>query len=445
MKPKAFILFICFLSINVSLYSQPENIDELIDGAIAYLNGTQIKETRYPHAFRGEWHGIYENRKTIPILGVKGKEFFDSNCFITASIHNILAEIYLQNPVFTAIPVMLDYSMDNILKFENNGAFNFWHLLPVEIANDTVLKRRSNGHVWRNKFVVNQFNIVDDADDTAAALRSIKLYNNVKRVNLEQQCCLNEPDSIYRIFKAFKDVNRDKANWYNRIKKHGRNTGAFLTWFGEENLKLFYKPSKTNTNLPLGRNDIDCVVNANILIALADYNEIEMLTEDTRIYIERIIEEGTCNDCEIYYPTPNSFVYSIAKAIDKGFELEQHFINVLVTDLLNNQNKNGTWKAYKSESELQSTLLATNALLSLQGHCDFDLILAIDTAMKYILSELKRDGEYCFWDAGVYFSLGGFTGDAQLWRSQAYTTALALEALVQFKKIITFPKQLVRE
>lgn len=439
------ILVISFLFLFSLAYCQENNLDGIISGAINYLDKAQVKESNYPFAFRGEWKCVFENRKKSRFLGNKGERFYDSNCFVTASIHNILAEVYLNHKNYDQIPSMLERSMQNILQFEKDGSFNFWHILPIQSGKKVVFKRGSNGVSYPSQFLRNQFNIVNDADDTAAGLRAIRLYNRVETMNDREHCQLREPNSVHAYFNVFRDVNRTKINLYNVLQKRGQNTGLYLTWLGEDHHRIIFRPNKSAPNLPLGVNDIDCVVNANVLVALAEYNELSAVDQTVVDYLKAIVMQGYCNQCEIYYPTPYSFHYSLSKAIVKGLPFEYYLNDLIVDELLIDQNEDGSWNGYKKEDNLQATLFAAIALMNLEQRTSYSVNAAIDQGIEYILRARIQNNETCYWNEGVFFSLGGFTADLQLWKSEAYTTALAIEALTNYHKHAEINQELVSE
>lgn len=143
------VILIPLLLLLSGLQLRASTIEETINKAIHYLEKEQVKQGYPPQTFTGEWRSYVKNRKTLLWLGKKGESYYDSNCFVTASIHNILAEIYLMGWTHDYIPEMLDLSVENVMMFRNNVAYNFWHELPppnhlVEKHGAMIMRRRSN-------------------------------------------------------------------------------------------------------------------------------------------------------------------------------------------------------------------------------------------------------------------------------------------------------------
>ena len=72
--------------------SQKE-LQTIIDGGLAFLEFSQIKETLGIKQFAGEWPSYINLNKRIPFFDCD--RYYDSNAFAVIPIHNILAEIFL--------------------------------------------------------------------------------------------------------------------------------------------------------------------------------------------------------------------------------------------------------------------------------------------------------------------------------------------------------------
>ncbi len=98
------------------------------------------------------------------------------------------------------------------------------------------------------------FNVPNDADDTAMATALLRLENG-RTIDATPLHLITR----YRDTRRFKFDSRD--TWSSK------NTGAFLTWLKDENLETFATPN--SGVMPMGVNNVDCVVNANVLFSLA--------------------------------------------------------------------------------------------------------------------------------------------------------------------------------
>ena len=107
-----------------------EDIKKDISAGLKFLADSQRKETIGLNYFKGEWPSYIQLRTAFFLLGA-GRHY-DSNCFAVASIHNVLAELYLVYPEYITIPPMLDLAMEQILTYrtDSSGTFGFWKYLP---------------------------------------------------------------------------------------------------------------------------------------------------------------------------------------------------------------------------------------------------------------------------------------------------------------------------
>lgn len=433
--------FFHFLCVKSQTYNDPDTLSQLINKAVCFLARIQVKSDDIPQKFKGEWESEIINMKNLPLLGEKGYKCYDSNCFITSSIHNILSEIYLNDQSFDQIPPMLELSVENILSFKNESSFNFWHELNLpdnlksrSSERNGIKRRRSNHLFYETEYASRMFNIFNDADDTAEAFRSLLYYNKICRLNGTPEKIVWQPDSIGWIFSSYRDTGRKHINYYNFFKSHGRNTGAFLTWFGRERYTTFLYPNKRGHNLPLGINDIDCVVNSNVLIALAEYNEKNAPGFDhAKNWILKMISENKCKSCGFYYPSGLTLYYSMAKAISKGVIVGEEIRRKIIDHLIFSQNSDGSWNDQMKGNELQGSLYALNALIDLCEVRDTLARTIIEKGLCYVNKRSNINKEISYWESGVFFSVGGLARKSHIWRSRAYTTALAIEALFGYK------------
>ncbi|MCK9411037.1 MAG: hypothetical protein M0Q53_01975 [Prolixibacteraceae bacterium] len=435
------ILLIRFTSDANQIDIEPIRLQNLLNKAIVYLDRVQVKIDSIPFKYKGEWPSEIVNLKDLPILGSKGYSCYDSNCFVTSSIHNILAEIYLNDPSYRQIPTILELSVENILSFKSGNSFNFWHELrvPENIRNrftekNKITRRRSNHFNYTSGYTSCLFNIFNDADDSAEAFRSVSLYNKICKLNGLSDRMVWKPDSIGWVFNKYRDIDRSHINYYNFYNAHGKNTGAFLTWFGNERYSTFLFPERKDHNLPLGINDIDCVVNANVLTSLAEYGEENSKEAKQALnWIFKMVEKEKCNSCGYYYPSCFSLFYALSKAISKGVAVREDVIQKAINQMVNSQKIDGSWGDEIEGNELHCSLYALNALIDLCNKSDSQLRMIIEKGLNFVEGSANIDSGFCYWEGGAFFSVGGIARKSHIWRSRAYTTALAAEALGSFK------------
>ncbi len=466
MHIKIFIIFIFLYSFNS--YSQIDDkvsARELhsktlyhIQKTLNYLESSQQKENDSIFRLKGEWGSQMSMNFWFPLMGGENSEY-DSNCFSVATIHNILANIYLQYPEYNNIPPMLDMAFDRIMNYQCDGTFNFWNLLPPtqnlnwfeEKPNGLI--RRPNNYPLTLKFIQKSANVANDSDDTAAALLAIYLKNKIQGNSI--------PDSlmdIHESFDQYTDTDRKNRLWYNYWQNQGPNSGAYLTWLEDEyefsknwnpvqelfHFGFFYLPfSKMYPKayepyIPFGSNDLDPIVNANILRVLSVYgNEKSIATENAIAFIKDELENRNYNYAATYYPNRYHIPYYVSKAYKSGVVELEESCELIENFTMENYEENGYWTSrdlINKGDTLQSTILAVNTLLNIKGIKSQRSQEAILSGFEYIFSKRIEEGNKTYWNGGVFFSGGTLVRHVLHWKSDAVTTALVLEALTSLRK-----------
>ena len=446
----------------------------------------------------GEW-ASYVN--FIPNrLGFKGRSFIslqDSNLFMTAFISYPLflfdERLLPKNERY--IDQMLHRSIQSIMKYKKGKAYNFWLTLrgqksiiprvgPLNISVNqvewltltylnpgkyrkifTFLEKGQNivTKDWAEMCIDRThnptgadaiFNIPDDADDTSIAVSFQYLYTK----RFPEKFIRPNIDALLQVAK-YRDegrVKKDKRNtWTNG------HTGAFLTWLKDEDIPVFHHP--TEGIIPLGVNNIDAVVNANVLFALSltgkkntpGYeNSIDLVTE--------VINDHLWPKAGLYYPQRMIFPYTITRAWRdggvRGSKMHKA-MKKLLGDLLKERrgwsdkdyNRQGAFPGGEDQSDHLSTALGVISLINIGREIAFEehLVAEYDNAIKsglaYLLksckwekpynpSTLKRfstsQGKCAMWDSGLFFASSFM--DLAHWRSRAFTVAMVLEALTKY-------------
>jgi hypothetical protein len=420
----------------------------------------------------------------------------DSNLFMTAFIGYPLFMFDESNRSFEDrhINKMLRLAMQNILSFKRGDAYNFWAVLPgvrgdsprTGPFNITVKQLEMLGKAYLNPklekvFAVlargqqtppkywiasclNQkanptgadalFNIPNDADDTSTAVAFQYFFRNRfpdSGVNVD----LAALEKISR----FRDLDRKREDGRDLWK--GKNSGAYLTWLKDEKQPVFSQPEKGI--IPLGVNNVDVVVNSNVLFAMA-------LTGKKRLpgYMNCInliceaINKKSWPEAGLYYPQNLIFPYAATRAYRDGQAREgrmRQAMKKLLKDLLKEQNrwqnahffKKGAFPGGDDKSDHLATALGVTSLLNIgveiarEAGLEKQYNEAIQNGVRYLLRKVKwrkaknkstvgcfatPDNKVACWKSGLFFAASFW--DLAHWRSQAFTVAMALEALTKY-------------
>lgn len=199
-------------------------------------------------------------------------------------------------------------------------------------------------------------------------------------------------------------------------------TGAFFTW-------LMYKDPPVDT-FP---NDIDLVVNANVLHALARYGKTSTPGfEEAVALINSVVQQGLhrdqWRDLSDYYPQSYVFHYCVARAYREGpVPSLAPAVETLADDLEQKAvpRPDGTVLWSLGDPHL-NTAFAVLTLLNAGRETDL-----IERGIEYLIRE--QDPVRGCWDEGVFFVAHLYGGQEVQWASSALTTAFVLEALCQYQ------------
>ncbi|MBN2542067.1 hypothetical protein JXI42_04310 [bacterium] len=168
------------------------------------------------------------------------------------------------------------------------------------------------------------------------------------------------------------------------------------------------------------KNDLDCVVNANVLLFLGDREETIPVCE----YLNEIIIEGNMNDCFRYYLDDMAFYYMVSRAYFNGASCLEESREDLIEQVVKRQLENGSFG-----DELQ-TAFALCALLN----CDYKEHQVLDEAVVYLLDTQDTTGS---WRKIAFFTgLEHPAPQTVWWGSEEMTTAICVEALARFSTMI---------
>jgi len=440
------------------------NAHELVQGSLRYLVSEQKQETEGDDHYQGEWPSFIYNDEPIYLLGEKGKTAYDSNCFTTASIRNTLAALYLKHSEYSEILPMLRLSKDYVERYRDEGTdqYGFWQRYPSE-KNPEIRVRRPNHYRLDSNFIREAANVPADADDTSVAFVG-RFFDQKLGIGTDA------PDDVGTVFAPHRDRHRWNIHYYNFIYGLHLKTGAFLTWLYHEKVlnPLAPLPHKSKPNIPYGANEVDCVVNANVLTALAYGHALDTpgVTRACR-FINRAIRRKEFDRCGVYYPNRYHLHYAVAKAIEAGASCLNESEDGLIRDLISTQNADGGWSSTKPHDlfqklgdglnliliksiekdrlstrslknlegidprdRVQATLYATNALLRLRRNQE--TTKAIDRGIRFLSQNALFENGTIHWKGGVFFSGGTLIRSAMRWRSDSYSTAIGAETFQMF-------------
>lgn len=441
---------------------------------------------------RGEWAS---NIHIFPKkLGNQNGEFLfevqDSNMFVPA---NTSIPLYLfSDTQMPAAPVwrMRRLAHANVRSYKRDKAFSFWPQhksahgdymavaplnIPANLAYAQAVLRiipglKDNPRIQKllewmdpknNPAGVEALsNIPNDADDSslALALEALATQNNENTDPLSEA----EKEGVFSAFSQFRDLNRTREDGRDSWK--GTNTGAFLTWLKNENTPTFSSPGEGV--IPLDANNVDCVVNANAVFGLALNGQQNIPGFSNAVAsINLAIEKQAWEKCGLYYPQKMIFPYSASRAFRNGgvLELRQGMSKLLHQVLAeqrryeaSNPHLPGAFPGGMDVTPQLATALGAVTLLNIgkeiaieEGVAEefsrtleraIDFLLRTRVAMK--LHDVSKQENWCTtassckkqnawaWSAGVFFAASNW--ELAHWRSQAYTTAVAVEALAKF-------------
>jgi len=437
-----------------------DSIELFIRGTLAYLEGEQVRETIEGFEYQGEWPSKISFRTTFFMLSSPEFGVYDSNCFSIAGVHNSLANSFLIRPDLTQIVVMIDKALPQIMSYHNGEGFNFWPLLPPSGKLSIIHKNRKNDLVrrpvqykLRNPFIRRAANIVNDNDDTSqgylAQVMNAKVHRTLgNNVSFETK--------ISPIVSAWRDTLRVNQHWYNIIHFDKRESGAFCTWRAQEkafpswniprlivNNATFYIPGNTHfpmafeSYMPYGCNDVDAVVNANVMTALALNGEFTApQIPAASIFIKRKVDRKQWSRAGIYYPNRYNFHYATLKAYHAGISELKPSADGLIEHIRQSAKPDGSFKSRRivnKGDEIQSTVYALSALLNFGNPYENGNFDSVERSIRYLLSKASEQDNGICWTGGIFFSGGTVIRNTMFWKSDAYTSALILECLIQYQ------------
>jgi hypothetical protein len=156
-------------------------------------------------------------------------------------------------------------------------------------------------------------------------------------------------------------------------------------------------------------NDVDCAVNANVLLYLGEGEE----TRGAIDYLTGVVIDGREDECSHFYPDPLAFYYMLSRAYFNGVSALAQTQAAVIDRLLARQENNGSF------GDALRTALAACTLLNFEQRTP-----ALQRASEHLLAVQQPDGSWP--------RLALFLGPAPYYGSEELTTALCVEALGRF-------------
>jgi hypothetical protein len=262
----------------------------------------------------------------------------------------------MRNCIFGSSPFITSFVLYSIKDVENEKV-----TAMTTKGLDFLLSEQGADGTWNYRTTRNPKFTEDgqDTDDTATVSFILKYYNVSYKDNIE-------------------------------ILNSTRNSdGLFLTWF----------PGSKN------QNNVDCVVNANVLLYLGE-NDPKVCA-----YLNKAIKNN--EKCSVYYPNRLALFYMVSRAYKNNITCFEESKNKIIESTTNNQKADGSFG-----TELD-TALAINTLQNFgyEG-------VRVDKGVNKMLKTQGQDGS---WDKAPFYI-------SPHYGSEELTTALTIEALENYLK-----------
>lgn len=444
------------LVLTIALVSQsafgyvPDQIAELSlkqvgQSALAFALSTQIQEEKHPFYLKGEFPTKIQSTMVPALVGV-GKMFGkddEATAFTTASVINIIGQIYLdfpelrnQGPV-AEIPKVISEGVKTFSRYQDGSTYNFYP--PLMIENGIKVHRPINMTLFP---IWHGFTNIPNDSDTSSAVATALLFD-MKIANKKPQIS----EAVLKEISTYRDLNRNPM-FYNKMEGR-KQTGAFMTWLFDEkdkNMPRFYfATSKEGTRIPFNKNDVDCVVNANILKMLAlGQRTIEGQDKACAMLNDMIAKDENAS-CGVYYPNTYNLAYAMAGAQRAGDKcLTQESKSRLISKIISEQNADGSWHNLRNmwQDEVLSTAYAMSALLELGDTRQPLVYNALVYGTHFLIKSAKKSNGYIYWQEDNFFTATAIARSLIMWRSKAYTNSIIASVLLKIDRL--YPNQKVK-
>ena len=403
--------------------------------ALDFILHEQVKADG-PTYQKGEWPANVTLGGYAKDLGfLNPGPFEDPNLFTIASVHNVLAEIYLKHgqdrrlllPMKAASKAMGRYLM-------KDNRYNFWPLRQG-VVDDVTKDLHLPAFQLSISAVDGLLAIPADADDTAVAALAHFYDRAVCLRTRPPGACPEEWSHVETAFTPFTDGFRLPAP--SNMGRGEFGTGAYMTWLQHEPFLPWaghiFAAQGAGPRIVLDTNDVDCVVNANVVRSLTAYrrtdaagyaNACALLTDNAR--------DDDFSSCGDYYPDTYWYHYAVARAFSEGAQCLRAAAELSLRSIARAQLPDGRWHnevIRQDGDDVLATAFALGALLKAGNRSDPSQVAIARKGMVYLLSRVRRRGALAYWPGGVFFSAGSPVRSGVLWRSDSFTTSVVALAL----------------
>jgi hypothetical protein len=364
-------------------------------------------------------------------VGKFAQPFEDPSIFVTASIANALAEIYQLDSRYQEIPPALRRAGQGLDIYRWGSLFNFY---PPKVFRG--VKVRGPRYMYLAPQWQGFANIPPDADTTSVTYTFLHHLQSIQRNLSPSELQSPLPPQVISALSTARDMNR-KPHIYNAAQGH-INTGAFLTWFYDENnpdmpRNIFAAPHR-GTRIPFNINDVDCVVNANVLKLLTYSGATSGPGYRASCeHLNTVVRKKQFYFCGMYYPSFYAFPYTIATGLKAGASCLEQSRERVLNFIISRQKSDGSWQnSFLARPDfIQSTAWALNTLMLLGDPKNSLHKERIRRGVNYLISQAQKDSQgRLYWPGEVFFAATFVARYPVVWRSTVYTTALATKALV---------------
>lgn len=404
--------------------------DKEIRSALSFIKNYQVGEDDGYDP--GQWRARVTSYVPSAIgVGKFAVPFEEPTVFASTSVANVLAEIFLHNPRYTEIPPLLERTREGLQKYRWGNLFNFYP--PTTYKG---VKVRAPRYMYLAKQWKGFANIPPDADTTSVAYTFLHYSDSLRRNLSPHDWESVLPTQVMDALSTARDLSR-KPHVYNAAQGHFK-TGAFMTWLFDEHdpamPRNIFAPPHRGTRIPFNVNDVDCVVNSNVLKLLTYAGKTTGPGyQASCAHLNRVVRNKQFYFCGMYYPSYYALPYAVAANVEAGTTCLDPARERVLNFIIAKQHKDGSWRnSFLARPDyIQSTAWALNTLLIL-GNPENELHRErVHRGLRFLLAQAQRDSSgRLYWSGQVFYAATFIARYPVVWRSTAYTTALAVKALL---------------
>lgn len=415
--------------------------DEVVSKALLYIEKNQFQQpTGYYQA--GEWSAQMKTYLIPALVGLGrmwGRPSEEPSAFVTSSMVNLLSEVYSLGYRSDQIPNMIKRAIPSYERYREGDIFHYY---PVTEFKGLKMHLPPDPH-YVPRAMMSMASIPPDADTTSVSFVALAHANLI--INGIPFSKDSVPKGTLEQLNAWRDFDRT-PHVYNRMFGVDE-TGAYMTWLWDEDANssgfwssMRHKPSR-GYRIVHGKNDVDCVVNANVLRMFALTQNLDQPGYQSACkYLNESITKTVSFDtmakfCGAYYPNTYGAIFSISTAYKAGATCLSDSRDYALSLLISRQREDGSWindEHIGREDLVQSTASALGSILNYIDTNERKYDASIQRAVTYLISRsLKQGTDQVYWKGEVFFSGGPGGRNTILWRSNAYTTALSTYAIAK--------------